>query len=181
MNAKAHLFSRSVVATWLVVVVLTGAVGWLVWQVGAEVGATRQLRDEQGQLTARLGRAESNRRLLADYQTEANLLADYFVSVETLPEVLAELERLAAAAGIGFELTQAEVGEDETATVQLGFAVAGDYAAVFRFVELLERLPHASEFLAVELHAAAAAPGASPSGRWYGSFNLELAGYESEN
>jgi hypothetical protein len=110
----------------------------LVWLLLSELRQEREGQLALAQLSAQNERAVENRQLFASYGEGEAKVRNYFVTAQSLPDFIEKLEALSRQAGVDFALSQAEAAERP----RFEFTASGEFAAVSRFLLLLENMPH---------------------------------------
>lgn len=118
----------------------------------------------------------SRSKMLKDNRSKIDRLNLYFITKETIPNFIEELELAAGQAGVSFKLSSLLPVVDDKQPgkphyLKLSLETRGAFANVFRFTTILERLPYQVRFNKVALTKL------EEVGFWRGDISADLTSY----
>jgi Tfp pilus assembly protein PilO len=150
---------------------LLGGLAAAGWRYSALAGELQTKKLAAAELTrARAILASQQEALEATAATRAKL-DSYFVSADNLSVFIEELEKLAAAASVGLNLSSAKLDNKNPPAAYFTLEIGGSFTAVYKFLGLVENMPFILTLRQVQLDAGQDDKGTK---LWRGGLTLQL-------
>ena len=159
-------------AGWLViilVVLLSAVLAVLAFLLSAKVVALKNTEKNILILNAKENNFENLQQSVASLSEDQKMITDYFVTNETLPSFIEQLEGLASSAKVALNISNVTLTTVANPIIHLNFTVVGSFPRLFQFISLVDALPYL-----LDLTQASLIREGKKDGDWTGVFNLDL-------
>jgi biopolymer transport protein ExbB/TolQ len=151
-------------------VLLVGVLVWGYWYWQHSLTSLATNQAELLSLDKKITDLSQLKRLMAETATDRAKIGAYFLSTNTLPDFIDNLEGLATTTQVTLKVTNV-VLEDEAAAV-LTFETMASFGNMHRFIALVEQLPYQVQFTEANI---------ANNGVWTGTFSLRINSFIKES
>ena len=155
--------------------VLLGGLVWLVFSLSGRNQAVAESREELAAETAVMRSMEQIRRSVITSEDEQEELKSYFISNDSLPVFLGDLEAIAQAASVQLTVTGVTGGGEAPLSVMA--RARGGFAAVHHYIALVEGAPYRLEIRRLFAQHTPSEDGSE--GPWTVELQIVLTSYEA--
>lgn len=156
---------------------LVAGAWWLLASLSERNSQVASAREELASETATMRTMEQIRRSVITSTEEQAELAKYFITEESIPVFLGDLEAIARATGIDMSINSVSGGEDQ---LTVSVRARGEFARLHQYLALLEHSPYRLEIRRLFMqYSPNANPSLGPVLPWSSEFEIVLTSYES--
>jgi hypothetical protein len=143
--------------------------GYWYWDYSRNMLAAQQA--ELASLDQKITDLSQLKRVMAETANDRAKLGAYFVTTNTLPDFISDLENLATSTKVELRVTNVALETEPVSAVVLKFEVVGSFANLHRYIALINELPYQLVF---DEALVAARDG------WTGKFTLRVLSFIKE-
>src|SRR3989344_4547883 len=168
MASNKRKFNCGWLAVILVILLFIGLV-ILVYLLSTKMAGLKSTEKNILLLKAKENSFDSWRKSVFSLSQDKQMVENYFVTDETLPGFIEQLEKLASSTEVVLNLTNVTLTTGANPVTRLNFNAKGSFPRLFQFVSLVDSLPYV-----LDLTQASFFREEEKTEGWNGVFNLDL-------
>lgn len=173
MNSVNSIPARlmSLLVVWGLNALLLGLVvtGYWYWQHSLTSLAASQA--ELMSLDKKITDLSQLKRLMSETAADREKIAHYFLTADTLPDFIDNLESLATSTQVSLKVTNVAIEEEGGNAAVLSFDATASFPNLYRFTALVQQLPYQLQFTEAKI---------ANTGAWLGKFVLRISSFTKE-
>jgi Tfp pilus assembly protein PilO len=151
----------------------------LAYLLSAKVAELRGAEKAVLMFAAKESNFDSLQKSVASLSEDKKIIEDYFITNETFPGFIEQLEKMASSTDVMLKVTNAIMTTGANPVMRLNFSAEGSFPRLFQFVSLVDSLPYVMDFTQASFAQGGDQEGeqgkkGEKSGLWRGTFNLNL-------
>lgn len=156
---------------------LVAGAWWLLASLSSRNSAVAAAREELASETSVMRSMEQIRRSVVTSREEQGELEGYFITEDSIPLFLGDLEAIARATGIELTINSVSGGTDQ---LSIAMRARGEFAKLHQYIALLEHAPYRLEVRRLFMqYTPNGNPALGPTFPWSAEFEILLTSYES--